>query len=118
MHHASEPRLFKGDEATGRHYIQILLLLQRVSARGALVVAWGVRFSRGWTSVFGGRVRLRFEGRERGHGDTASLCKGDGQSSVILGSLDGQRWSHSGHLAEELFLRDCVRQSLTDVPLY
>lgn len=39
-------------------------------------------------------------------------------SSVILESLDGQRWSHSGHVAEELFLRDRVRQSLTDVPLY
>lgn len=57
MHHASEPRLFKGDEATGRHYIQILLLLQRVSARGALVVlSWwpGVCVSRGGGRAFSG----------------------------------------------------------------
>lgn len=33
--HVCSTRANKGDEATGRHYIQILLLLQRVSARGA-----------------------------------------------------------------------------------
>lgn len=33
--YARDPRVHRaGDEATGRHYIQILLLLQRVSARG------------------------------------------------------------------------------------
>lgn len=80
-----------------------------------LVVARVVRSSRGWTSVFGAGVQVGWRGEV---GDTASLCKGDGQlgDPGIVGWAE--RWSHSGHLAEELFLRDRVRQSLTDVPLY
>lgn len=90
---------------TGRHYIQILLLLQRVSAR------WlgCVRSSRGWTRVFGARV--------------------DSGVGVIMQRRWSARWSRDpgtgrgGRIRDMLrkncfCQRDCVRQSLTDVPLY
>lgn len=35
-------------------------------------------------------------------------------SSVIPGSWDGQRWSHSGHVAEELFLPKRLRPPKSD----
>lgn len=80
-----------------------------------MLVVPRVCVSRGGGRAFLG-ARSKLDGGERSR--TRRHYAKEMVSSVILGSLDGQRWSHSGHVAEELFLRDRVRQSLTDVPLY